>query len=141
MKTLIQKYPLNWFGQTTFQINESDIIQSHKSLWGSWERPFPLKDISPITGKIVVGNKAWDNFGSALFGAGVVLGFIHLFIVFDICVLLGAACFLVRFTMRDTFIAFSSKESNNFLFSIRISKSDVNAENFIEELKKAVVSN
>lgn len=139
MKTLTQKYLLNWLGTTTFKISDSDVIQSHQSLWGSSERPIPLRDISPIPGKVVTGDKAWDSFGWFLLGAGLVTVVIaRLYLISEICFLLGVVCFLIRFGVRYTFIVFSSRESNSFLFSIRVLGKDKDAVNFVEELKSAI---
>src|SRR5215471_588074 len=137
---LIQKYPLNWYSQYTYEITDSTVTQSYRSLWGAWQRPLPLKDISPLVGQTTSGNKSRDNLAWTAWGIAAVLFFWHLFRSTQIAlVLFGVICFAIRLLVRDTFTVCSSAISHEPLFSIKRTKAADEAR-FIEELKKRTSS-
>src|SRR5215831_7872937 len=117
---LIQKYPLNWFSLYTYELTDSAVIQSYKSIWGEWERPIPLKDISPLTGQSTFGNKALDNIAWVLFGIAFMLYILHVLKTLSVVLFLtGVACFAVRLIWQETYTVFNNAFSHESLFLIR----------------------
>jgi hypothetical protein len=138
MTKIVQNDLLSWLAKETFELQSSDLIFSRKSIWGSIQRTFPLKDVSPSTGEIVMGNKSLDTIGWAFFAItlGTALASRNLRVP-GIFLVLGLLCFAVRFMFRSKFVVFENRNTRAFLFSIKDTKDSAL---FIQEVKAKISS-
>ena len=140
---IIQKYPLNWLGQFTFDLKEDGVRVEWKSKVMKVVEEYKFKNMASEVVEFEKGNENWTNYGIALIFIGVVMDFLRIFgpyqlPAFAVTVILAGYCFLMRFNKHE-FYGFKDKNDNN-LFSIRISDSREDkefAERIIEEIKKA----
>lgn len=138
---ITQKYPLNWYGTMSFEIQDSKIIQSYKNLYSEGNMEYDIFSISPNINYYKQGNNAWVNIGLFFIFLIVILNFLSFpnpldFILFSIFLLTAIISFLL-ILKKNEFVGFQDK-NHKYLFAIRLSKKSNEEKEFIEQLKNKI---
>jgi hypothetical protein len=135
---LVQNYPLNWNGKLTFELMDTKVVRTFKSLKGSGVDEFPLKDISPVVSATKSASPAWENIGWFFAGCFLVTSLLHgSLLIKGIFVVVALLSFLCTFLLKEEYEMFKNKNTNDSLFYIKNPRSS-EVSVFIEALKSKI---
>lgn len=145
---LIQRYPLNFNGKSTYELTDSKVIYDYKAFNTSYHYDFLISDISPLVARAKQGDKSLQNlawfFGICAYLSSVFfrISKLHFLLLLGLLAVFGLItliCILLYFFKKYEYEVFRGKNGETLFWIKHTSMGE--EKTFLEELKKRISHN